>query len=89
MSHPISGSAAWFFVIILKFIFESIFDFRIYEKKFLDRKEKFLFEAQFSLNKIYLRLNKIELNFSSLKVHVQKCSTPSDDFVRVMREIGK
>ena len=37
--NPISGSAAWFFVIILKFIFAAIFEIKIYEKKFLDIKK--------------------------------------------------
>ena len=32
----ISGSATWFFVIILKFIFTPIFEIKIYGKKFLD-----------------------------------------------------
>ena len=30
--NPISGSAAWFFVIFLKFIFTSIFEIKINEK---------------------------------------------------------
>ena len=30
--NPISGSAAWFFVIILKFISELIFEVKIHEK---------------------------------------------------------
>ena len=30
--NPISLSAAWFFVFILKFIFTPIFDIKIYEK---------------------------------------------------------
>ena len=34
--NPISESAAWFFVVILKFIFTPIFEIKIYEKKFLD-----------------------------------------------------
>ena len=51
---PIFESAAWFFVIILKFIFTSIFEIKIHEKKFLDTK-KFLFpKADFySKDKIY------------------------------------
>ena len=36
---PISGSAVWFFVIILKSIFTLIFEMKIYEKKFLDTKK--------------------------------------------------
>ena len=35
----ISGSAAWFFVIIVKFIFTSIFKIKIFEKKFLTPKK--------------------------------------------------
>ena len=33
--NPISGSAAWFFVIILEFIFTPILEIKIYEKNFL------------------------------------------------------
>ena len=38
--NPISWSAAWFFVIILKFIFTAIFQIKIHEKKILDIKKK-------------------------------------------------
>ena len=37
--NPISESAAWFFVIILKFIFTPIFKIKVHEKKFLDTKK--------------------------------------------------
>ena len=37
--NPIPGSAAWFFVIILKFILTPIFEIKIREKKFLDTKK--------------------------------------------------
>ena len=37
--NPISGSAAWFFVIILKFILTPIFEIKVHEKKFLDTKK--------------------------------------------------
>ena len=37
--NPISGSAAWFFVIILQFIFTAIFEINVHEKKFLDTKK--------------------------------------------------
>ena len=37
--NPISGSAAWFFVIILKFILTPIFEIKIHEKKFLGTKK--------------------------------------------------
>ena len=40
--NPISGAAAWFFVIILKFIFTAIFEIKIYEKNSLTPK-KFYF----------------------------------------------
>ena len=40
-------SAAWFFFIILKFIFTSIFEIKIHEKKFLDTKKKFIFDGRF------------------------------------------
>ena len=35
MRNPISGSAAWFFMIILKFIFKLIFEIKIDEKNSL------------------------------------------------------
>ena len=44
--NPISGSAAWFFVIILKIIFAAIFDIKVHVKKFLGKK-KFISEAPF------------------------------------------
>ena len=34
--NPFSGSAWWFFVLILKFIFRPIFEIKIHAKKFLD-----------------------------------------------------
>ena len=34
--HPISGSASWFFICILKFILTSIFEIKIHTEKFLD-----------------------------------------------------
>ena len=37
--NPISGAAAWFCVIILKFIFTAIFEIKIYEKNFLATKK--------------------------------------------------
>ena len=37
--NPISGSAAWFVVIILKFTFAPIFEIKIYEEKFLFTKK--------------------------------------------------
>ena len=37
--HPISGSAAWFFIIILKFIFTPIFEIKIHAKKLLDNEK--------------------------------------------------
>ena len=37
--NPISGSAARFFVIILKFVFTPIFEIKVREKKFLDTKK--------------------------------------------------
>ena len=37
--NPIFESSAWFFVFILKFIYISIFVFKIHEKKFLDTKK--------------------------------------------------
>ena len=44
--ESIFWSAAWFFVIILKFIFTSIFEIKIHEKNSLALKN-FIFEAQF------------------------------------------
>ena len=43
----ITETAAWFFVIILKFIFTRIYEIKIYEKKFLDTKKKFILKADF------------------------------------------
>ena len=40
-------SAAWFFVIILKFIFTSIFEIQIHEKKFLDTEKISFSKADF------------------------------------------
>ena len=37
--YPIFESTAWFFVIILKFIFKPIFKIQIHEKNFLDTKK--------------------------------------------------
>ena len=45
--NPISGSAVWFFLIILKFIFTLIFETKIHEKNFLTLK-KIIFEGLFS-----------------------------------------
>ena len=45
--NPFSGSAAWFFVIILKFIFTSIFEIEIHEKKFLVPKKISFSKADF------------------------------------------
>ena len=39
--NPISGSAALFFVIILKIIFTAIFDIKVHVKKFLGKKKSF------------------------------------------------
>ena len=44
---PIFESAAWFFVIILKFIFTPIFEIKINEKKIPWRQKNFIFEGQF------------------------------------------
>ena len=45
--NPIFESSAWFFVIILKFIFTSIFEIKIHEKKFLDTKKISFSKADF------------------------------------------
>ena len=50
---PIRDSAAWFFVIILKYIFTSIFEIKIHEKKFLDIKKNFIFEGRFLITIIF------------------------------------
>ena len=54
--NPISGSAAWFFVIILKFIFTPIFEIKVHEKKFLDTKKNSFSKPDFhySIN-LYLK----------------------------------
>ena len=47
VGNPISGSAGWFFVIILKFIFTPICEIKVHEKKFLDTKKISFFKADF------------------------------------------
>ena len=47
--EPIYESAAWFFVIILKFIFKSIFEIKIHEKNSLTPK-KFHFRRPIFIN---------------------------------------
>ena len=47
MINCITETAGWFFVIILKFIFTRIYEIKIYEKKFLDTKKKFILKADF------------------------------------------
>ena len=44
---PIFQSAAWFFIIILKFIFSSIFEIQIHENKFLSTKKILFSKADF------------------------------------------
>ena len=46
--NPISGSAAWFFIIILKFIFKAFFNQNSW-KRFLDTK-KFDFQSPIFIN---------------------------------------
>ena len=52
--NPISESAAWFFVIFLKFIFTPIFEIKICEKKNSSTPKKFHFPEKFVgyINKI-------------------------------------
>ena len=57
MRNPISESASWFFVIILKFIFTPIFQIKINPLKFLDTK-KFHFRIPITIN-ISIYLNKV------------------------------
>ena len=45
---PIFESAAWFFIIILKFIFRSIFEIKIHEKKSLTTKKYSFSKADLS-----------------------------------------
>ena len=52
LGNPTSGSASWFFVIILKLIFSSIFEIKIHAKKFLDTK-KISFQIKF-LSSIFI-----------------------------------
>ena len=44
---PILESAAWFFVIILKFSFTSTFEIKIHEKKLLDTEKISFSKADF------------------------------------------
>ena len=52
--NPISGSAAWFFVIFLIYIFTLIFEIKIHKKKFLDN-EKISFSKVDFHKSIYAR----------------------------------
>ena len=45
--EPFFESSAWFFVIILKFIFTFIFENKIHENKFLDTKKISFSKADF------------------------------------------
>ena len=47
LRNAFSGSAAWFFVIILKFNFTPIYDIEISEKKFFDTKKISFFKTDF------------------------------------------
>ena len=53
--NPISGSAAWFFVIILKFIFTVIFEIKVHVKKLLGTK-KFSFSKPDFLKPLYIQV---------------------------------
>ena len=65
MRNPIFGSAASFFVIILKLIFTSIFEIKIYGKNFLDTK-KFYFWNPIFINQHIL--NEVNHNFLWVKL---------------------
>ena len=52
--NPISGSAAWFFVIILKFIFKPIFEIKIHEKNSLTPKKVYFRRPIFINQHIFL-----------------------------------
>ena len=51
--NPISGPAAWFFVIILKLIFTPIFEIKVHEKKFLDTNKISFSNLDFQYQYIY------------------------------------
>ena len=69
--NPISGSAAWFFVIILKFILTAIFKIKVHVKKFLGAK-KIIFESQVFLN------NPKKIDFKNVKNRfIQTWPTPN------------
>ena len=61
--NPIFESAAWFCVIILKFIFTSIFEIKIHEKKFLTPKN-FIFEGRFENSWLSGKFDISEINFN-------------------------
>ena len=50
--NPISGSASWFFIIILKFIFTPILEIKIHTKKFFDTKN-FHFRSPIFINSAF------------------------------------
>ena len=52
--NPDSGSAAWFFVIILKLIFTAIFEMKVHVKNFLAPKNS-IFEPNFC-KPIYIKV---------------------------------
>ena len=80
---PISGSAAWFFVSILRFIFTPIFGIKIYEKKFLDTKKISLSKPDFhKLTFISIKLIKT-LNEQSWAI-----SDPASVGINIMKISG-
>ena len=75
VGNPISGSAAWFFIIISKFITTPIFEIKIYEKNSLAPK-KFIFEARFDSTSMLIwrhyYLFKSSAMCEKLKIGLQK-----------------
>ena len=69
--NPTSGSAAWFFVLILKFILTAIFEIKVHVKKFLGAKKKSFSKADF-----YWTIRK-KIDFKNVKNwFIQTCLTP-------------
>ena len=70
---PIFESLAWFFVIILEFIFTSFFEIKIHEKKIPWHQKNFIFKGQFLLSSRFLfKVDHINLpkKSSGLKFHL-------------------
>ena len=69
--NPISGSAAWFFVIIVKFIFTAIFEIKVHVKKFFGPKK--ILDNKFQIKNLKGAWSRVP-NFEPFKFLEKKCS---------------